>query len=245
MNHLTTERIPDGYKLTFSEVLKTPELSYDGSNWVFRDEWMQTTDSLRESVVTLLYDNRASLFKNSPSQKTLENLLTPWLVITEDGSKKWNCDLPKPESSKEGKGHLDINGLTIKKGGITPTWVIRAYDEITPVVEFDWNETASAGETELREITLIESEVPSEGTDATLRLNTDEEYNARKFAAKERVKEARLKAILARRAAEVETTRYYNEFSTGDNESSFSEYDISDFEEEEEEEAETDGVSVA
>jgi hypothetical protein len=57
------------------------------------------------------------------------------------------------------------------------------------------------------------------------------------------VKEARLKAILARRAAEVETSRYYNDFATADNESSFSEYDISDYEEEEESEEE--GVSEA
>jgi hypothetical protein len=52
------------------------------------------------------------------------------------------------------------------------------------------------------------------------------------------VKEARLKAILARRAAEVETQRYFNEFNINDAESTFSEYDISDFSEEEEEEEE-------
>jgi hypothetical protein len=236
MNRLTTETIPDGYKLTFSEALKTPELSYDGSNWVFTEDWMEKTESIRDNVVTLLYNTRTSLFKNSPSRNTLEKLLTPWLIVGSDGSKKFICDLPKPDSTKVGKGFVDINGITIKKAGITPTWLIRKYDETTPVVDFDWNETSSTGETELREITLIESEVPSEGVSVPFRLNTDEEYNARKFAAKERVKEARLKAILARRAAEVETTRYYDEFTNGDNESSFSEYDISDFDEEEDEE---------
>ena len=249
MTHLTTERISDGYKLTFSEPLDTPELSFNGESWIMSQEWMRATDSLRVKVITLLYNSRANLFKNSPSQKTLENLLTPWTIITDNGDLQFNCTLPHPDSSKDGKGKIVVNGLTIRQSGITPNWLITSYTENTPVVEFNWAEAPEADETvpvlesELREITLIESEVPSEETSDTLRLNTDEEYTARKFAAKERVKEARLKAILARRAAEVETSRYYNDFATADNESSFSEYDISDYEEEEESEEE--GVSEA
>lgn len=245
MSHMTTERIADGYILTFSEAIETPELSYDGEKWSLSQEWMRATDSLRVKVISLLYNSRNSLFKNSPSQKTLENLLKPWTIINDNGDMDFNCELPKPDSSKEGKGKIVVNGLTIRQSGITPNWLVKEYSENTPVVEFNWAEETSslpAIETEFREITLIESEVPSEDTADTLRLNTDEEYNARKFAAKERVKEARLKAILARRAAEVETSRYYNDFATGDNESSFSEYDISDYEEEESEE---EGVSEA
>lgn len=237
MNHLTTERIEDGYKLTFSEPIETSELEYDGSNWKVTQEWMKETDTLRGKLVALLYNSRATLFKTSPSQKTLENLLLPIIVVNETGSLDLVCQLPSPGPA--GKGTPVINGLLIKKAGITPTWTVKTYSENTPVVEFDWNEAGSATtESELREITLIESEVPAEDSSVPLRLNTDEEYNARKFAAKERVKEARLKAILARRAAEVETTRYYNDFSTGENESTFSEYDISDFDEEEEDESE-------
>lgn len=236
MNHLTTERIEDGYKLTFSEPLETSELEYDGSSWQVTQEWMKQTDSLRGTLVTLLYNSRATLFKTSPSQKTLENLLLPMTVVNDVGELSLVCQLPSPGPTA-GKGKPVINGLLIKKAGITPTWAVRTYSENTPVVEFDWNEAGSATtESELREITLIESE--DAGADAPLRLNTDEEYNARKFAAKERVKEARLKAILARRAAEVETTRYYNDYTTGENESTFSEYDISDFDEEEEDEEE-------
>jgi hypothetical protein len=233
MNQLTTERIADGYKVTFSEELKTPELFYNGTKWLLTHDWAKKLDSSRETVITLLYNSRANLFKNSPSQKTLENLLCPWVVMSEDGN--ISCDLPLPNSTKDGKGNIVISGLIIKQSGITPTWKISSYTENTPVVDFDWNDTSSVVENELREITLIESELPYEDTADTLKLNTDDEYNARKFAAKERVKEARLKAILARRAAEVETTRYYMDFTSGDNESTFSEYDISDFDEEESE----------
>ena len=233
MSQLTTERIPDGYKLTLSEMIQTPELSYDGTKWTITTEWMRATDSVRSEVITLLYNSRATLFKNSPSQKTLENLLVPWVIISADNEVNFNCVLPLPDSNKEGKGIIVINGLTIKQTGITPNWLIKEFNVTTPVVEFDWSEPVPSDslEGEFREITLIESEVPSEDNNDTLQLNTDEEYNARKFAAKERVKEARLKAILTRRAAEVETQRYYNDFSVNDNESSFSEYDISDLSE--------------
>jgi hypothetical protein len=239
MTHLTTERIADGFKLTFSDNLETPELLFDGAKWKISQEWMRATDALRVKVVTLLYNSRASLFKNSPSQKTLENLLTPWTVITDSGELQFNCDLPKPESTKDGKGVVVISGIVIKQSGIAPIWVIKSYCENTPVVDFSWSEESEpvqAIESELREITLIESEVPCEDNDDLLKLNTDEEYTARKFVAKERVKEARLKAILARRAAEVETNRYFNDFAIGDNESTFSEYDISEYEEEDSEE---------
>jgi len=240
MTHLTTERISDGYKLTFSSPFETPDLLYDGVNWQLTTEWIRATDSLRARIISILYNSRTSLFKNSPSQKTLENLLLPWVIINNTGEMLFNCKLPLPESTKEGTGKIVVNGITIRQTGITPNWLIAEYVEITPVVEFDWNEVpaSSLPETEFREITLIESEVPSEDTTDTLRLNTDEEYNTRKFAAKERVKEARLKAILARRAAEVETNRYYSDFSIADNESTFSEYDISDYSEETDQESE-------
>ena len=241
MNQLTTERITDGYKLVFSDELKTPELCFDGTKWLISNEWMKDLDSSRKMVITLLYNSRTNLFKNSPSQKTLENLLCPWFVINENGDVKCD-DLPLPESLKEGKGNIVISGLIIKQSGITPIWKITSYTENTPVVDFEWNDATSVVENELREITLIESELPMDDTDQTLKLNTDEEYNARKFAAKERVKEARLKAILSRRAAEVETNRYYMEYQSADNESTFSEYDISDFDEEY---SETEDVSDA
>lgn len=245
MTHLTTERISDGYKLTFSTPFETPELTYDGKDWVLTTEWVRVTDSLRTKVISILYNSRTTLFKNSPSQKTLENLLLPWVIINESGDMLFNCKLPLPESSKEGQGKIVICGITIRQVGITPNWLVTDYVENTPVVEFDWNEGSQTPEADFREITLIESEVPSENTAPTLRLNTNEEYNIRKFAAKERVKEARLKAILARRAAEVETNRYYTDFSIGDNESTFSEYDISDYEESEHETEDEQKVSEA
>ena len=55
------------------------------------------------------------------------------------------------------------------------------------------------------------------------------EWEARKFLAKERVREARLKAQIARHLAAKEEERYYRQFGDPDDgESHFSDYDLSD-----------------
>ena len=208
---------------------ETPEIAFDGNCWQPDTQWMRVTDSWRDHLLALLWDSRDKLFKNPPSKKTLENIFAPITVIDTSGNLLVNSNLPLPTDLKEGKGVFELTGIQILKSSIQALWHLKAYVVNTPVVDIDWDESKSqAAENEIREITLIDQEVAEESSDL-LRLNTDEEYNARKFAAKERVKEARLKAILARRAAEVETQRYFEEFNINDAESTFSEYDISDF----------------
>lgn len=237
MRLLSPEKAPDGFKIFFHESCKTPELSYSGDKktWTLSSTWMADTDKIRTNVLSTLYENRALYFKTSPTLNTLETLFTPWVVVNEVGELTFKSELPCPESDKDGNGIIELLGIYIKKTGISPLWKIKEFTEITPVVDFEWSEARNE---EFREVTLIESELTADNTNVTLKLTTDEEYTTRKFAAKERVKEARLKAILARRSAEVETDRYYADFAINDNESSFSEYDISDFSEEEEEEEE-------
>jgi hypothetical protein len=232
MKLTSPERTSDGFKMTFSEPSVIPNIAFDGTNWLATSDVSQSMDVVRAALLKLLLESRDTLFKSSPTQKTLELLLMPWVVIDDKGNYAFKCAMPLPTTV--GKGAVELSGILIKRDGILPLWTIKSYTENTPVVDFDWEETP---ESELREVTLFESE-PSDSSNV-LKLNTDEEYNTRKFAAKERVKEARLKAILARRAAEVETNRYYTEFNFGDNESTFSEYDISDLSENEAEEEET------
>jgi len=238
MKLLSPESLTDGYKIRLSESFETPELVYDVSGWQVNSEWMRATDAIRTKVLTLLYDSRDVLFKMPPPLKILENLFSPWVIINEQSNLEIKCSLPDKPTEKDGKAVLELTGITLKKTGILPIWNIKSYLENSPVVDFEWSEAPDV-ECDFREITLIESEVPSENSNVTLRLQTDEDYSIRKFAAKERVKEARLKAILSRRAAEVETQRYFNEFNINDSESTFSEYDISDFSENDEEEEET------
>ena len=235
MKLLAPEALPDGFKIGLSESLETPELNYDLSGWQLNTDWMRATDTIRTKILDQLYESRANLFKTPPTLKILENLFSPWVIINSEGLLQFKCPMPLLPSEKDGKALLELTGIALKKGGILPLWNIKSYVENSPVVDFEWNQETEA-EQDFREITLIESEVPSDAANDTLHLQTDDDYNIRKFAAKERVKEARLKAILSRRAAEVETQRYFNDFNINDAESTFSEYDISDFSEEEEEE---------
>jgi len=234
MKLTTPTKTTEGFKIGFTTKALTPELQYDGTKWMITTEWMTAISAIRTKVLALLFESRNTLFKNSPSMRMLENLMKPWVTVDSSGNYTAQYELPLP-STKEGAGILDLSGIFIKRDGIMPIWRVDSYTENTPVVDFDWGNEETP-ENDLREVTLIESEVPSDNSNV-IHLNTDEEYNARKFAAKERVKEARLKAILARRAAEVETNRYYNEFNFGENESTFSEYDISDMDDSEGEES--------
>ena len=233
MKLTSPEKTAEGYKFGFTDTCLTPELDFDGSKWVVTSEWVRATDVIRTKILSQLYDSRNTLFKSSPSLKTLEQLLHPWIIKAENGNYEMKYQMPSP-SDKSGKGTLELSGILLRRDSISPIWTVQSYTETTPVVDFNWEEETP--ENELREVTFFESEGPSDAT--VIQLSTDEEYNTRKFAAKERVKEARLKAILARRAAEVETTRFFHEFNFGENESTFSEYDISDFSEDEEEENE-------
>jgi hypothetical protein len=84
---------------------------------------------------------------------------------------------------------------------------------------------------ETREIQLDEiAEAPDNGE--TFRIRS-REWEARKFLAKERVREARLKAQIASRLADREEIRFYTQFGElDDGESRFSDYDLSDTEDE-------------
>ena len=233
------EKTAEGYKFGFIEKCLTPELDFDGSNWIVTTEWIRVTEIIRGQILTQLFDSRSVLFKSAPSLKTLESLFHPWITKSDNGNYEMKLQMPLP-SDKPGKGILDLSGILMKRDSIVPIWNIQSYTENTPVVDFVWDNDEPENE-ELREVTFFESAGPSD-TSNVIQLYTDEEYTARKFAAKDRVKEARLKAILARRAAEVETTRFFNEYNFGENESTFSEYDISDFSDDEEEtEAEENG----
>jgi hypothetical protein len=80
---------------------------------------------------------------------------------------------------------------------------------------------------ETREIQLDDLE-DAPATAAPMRIRT-REWEARKFMAKERVRETRLKAQIAAHLAHKEESRYYAQFGDlEDGESHFSEYDLTD-----------------
>lgn len=88
---------------------------------------------------------------------------------------------------------------------------------------------AAIADEDTREINLDDI-APAPPDSETFRIRS-REWETRKFLSKERVREARLKAQIATRLAEREETRFYTQFGElDDNESRFSDYDLSDAE---------------
>lgn len=122
---------------------------------------------------------------------------------------------------------------------ITPVWSIESFKkdekECDTISLFGEGETVdgdSDGENrEIRFEDIEEAHPSSEPTKLRSR-----ESDARKFLAKERVREARLKAQIANHIARKEESRYYDQFGElEDGESHFSDYDLSEESEEEKE----------
>jgi hypothetical protein len=125
-------------------------------------------------------------------------------------------------------GSDDEEDEAIKTVPIVPT--VPSMKEVKPLSGSEKNSD------EVREVHL-DDVAPATGISAPTHIRS-REWEARKFMAKERVREARLKAQMADRIAAREERRFYTQFGDLDEtESHFSEYDLTD-EESDVEEAE-------
>jgi hypothetical protein len=117
---------------------------------------------------------------------------------------------------------------------ISPVWVTEDYvpdEEQDTISLFGDAQTADGSEGETREILIDEIEDAPAAPPMQLRSR---EWEARKFMAKDRVREARLKAQIAIRIARKEEARFFAHFGDLDDaESHFSDYDLTDVEDEE------------
>jgi hypothetical protein len=106
---------------------------------------------------------------------------------------------------------------------IKPVWTIGEFKEDVAIPFFD-GETVDSGDE--REINLDEIETAVHTAPTQIR---NRDWETKKFMAKERVREARLKAQIAARMSEAEEARYYRHFGDlDDGESRFSDYDLSE-----------------
>ena len=103
----TPEALIDGFKLKLDEPVETPELTYDVSGWQVNSEWMRATDTIRAKILALLYENRGHLSKVPPTQKILENLFSPWIVLNADSLLQFKCVLPEIPTQTSGKAVLE------------------------------------------------------------------------------------------------------------------------------------------
>ena len=148
-----------------------------------------------------------------------------------------NLAMPS-DVSKNYSGSQTLTAVQITGDGIFPRWTSSVWqvDEISKI-SMPW--TQGSDDDELEEID-DSREINIDVDSAPVKLNhhEDRDYLDRKFAAKERVKESRLKAQVAKKMAHRELNFFFEHFTLDDDESTFSDYDLTDNEDDEYEEEE-------
>lgn len=228
------KRSPAGYYLALTPPVTTPVLRWSTGAWVHSVEWSAWATEQRKHLLGELLSH-GTWFSKPPRHEILDPLFSPWDGRTLQGETKFFCkcpDVPGDEGSS-GTAVWELDGLLMTHTAITPIW------KLTEVKEDEHQDTISlfgdadtvdsvkeGGEEETREIQFEDIEDAPAGTITHIRSR---EWEARKFLAKERVRESRLKAQIAARLAEKEESRFYRQFGDiDDGESHFSDYDLTD-----------------
>jgi len=223
------------YELALTPALKSPRLVRDGSAWTLTPEWTTWATTTRAALLGELLGH-GSWFSRPPRRDVLEPLFAPWTGRrASEPAEQFFCKQPDCDP---GTAVWALTGLTMSPAAIAPVWTLADFEaapEEDRISLFGDGDTVEGDEEEEKEIHLEEIEAASPAAPVKMR---NREWEARKFMAKERVREARLKSQIAERIAIKEESRFYAQFGDLDeNESHFSEYDLTD------DEAESDASS--
>jgi hypothetical protein len=193
---------------------------------------MEAASVLRQQLIGELLSH-GNWFSRPPRRDVLEPLFAPWIGQTMKGGLQFFGEIPPPPGAP-GSAKWCLEGLTMSSSAVVPRWKITdfvaAEEQDTISIFGDANTVDGDEDQETREIEFDDIELESP-TAAPTRMR-NREWEASKFLAKERVREARLKAQIAERLAAKEESRFYAKFGElDDGESHFSEYDLTDEEE--------------
>lgn len=229
-------KTPAGYFLALQPPVATPEVRWADTAWEINDTWSTWAASQREALLQELVTH-PTWFSRPPRQDILSPIFGPWAGTNMAGKHVFTADIPElPGTGRSGKASWILEGILMSSTAIKPVLKlgnITADPEEDRISLFgdgetvdDASETEADGET--REIKLDEIEMGSPAGAQPTRIR-NREWEARKFIAKERVREARLKAQIAARMADKEERRFYAQYGDlEDGESHFSEYDLTD-----------------
>jgi len=211
------KRTTAGYLLSTNPHLTSPPVPLDSGVWTPTDEWCAWADDLRKRLLGTLLSN-GSWFSKPPRREVLEPLFSPWYGTLQEKRQFFF----KPEKDSSGTGSWVLEGLIMTASSITPVFSVGEFTETSKGDEITLYDTEALEE---REVNL--EDIESEGVAPTPIRNR--EWETKKFMAKERVREARLKAQIATKMAQAEEARYIRHFGEiEDGESHFSDYDLTD-----------------
>lgn len=240
------KRTAAGFYLELKPPMTTPDIKWSAGLWEAPTtswaEWSQKTRAiLLEELVA-----HPTWFSRPPRIDVLEPIFSPWVVKnTTSGTPTFFCKVPAPPGAEASAGTAswELDGLLLSSTSITPVWRIATFKEDESsgdtISLFGDGDTVDVGddlelgspEAETREIRI--EDIADATPDAGPTHIRSREWEARKFLAKERVREARLKAQIADRLARKEESRFYAQYGDlEDGESHFSDYDLTDDESE-------------
>jgi hypothetical protein len=224
------KKTSSGFFLALTPPVLSPEVQLVSGTWTPTDAWYSWADEQRKVLLGELLSH-GSWFSKPPRREILEPLFSPWYGTVHGVKKVFVTPSGQDLSNTSGKAVWTLDGLIMTASSITPVLAYTDFQEVKEVEAipfFDGDTVESEGED--REITLDDIE-PDSAPPTQIRSR---EWETRKFMGKERVREARLKAQIAQRMAEAEEARYYRHFGElDDGESHFSDYDLSESEDEE------------
>jgi len=249
---LPPKRTAAGFFLSLQPPVTSPEL-----RWTTEGRWADPSAGdagwftwAHEQRNVLLGDllSHGNWFSRPPRHDVLDPLFSPWVSKYTGGGLSFYCKCPEVPGvaagdTSSGKATWNLQGLIMSSTSIVPVWAISesvkddAPDTISlfgdgETVDGSDDESEGAGvsgtgaDSETREIQIDEiADAPAAGP---TRIR-NREWEARKFLAKERVREARLKAQIAIHLARKEESRFYTQYGDlDDGESHFSDYDLTD-----------------
>ena len=233
-----------GFSLAINPPVQSPSLrTADGKQWIPTDEWATWADQQRKQLLGELLSH-GNWFSRPPRHDVIDPLFAPWI----GKNMKGELQFFGPLSSVTGPGSatLSLQGLTMSSTAISPIWTVENFkpDPEDDKISLFGDEGEEGDENqETREIQFEDIEIASPATPAGTRgvpmQIRNREWEAKKFLAKERVREARLKAQVAEHIARKEESRFISTYGElEDNESNFSEYDLSENNSDDESESE-------
>ena len=208
--------------------VQTPRLICDVSGWTLSDDWVTWAAEQRKQLLGEMISH-GTWFSRPPRRDVLEPLFAPWAGKTMQGVQQIFCK--PPASPGVGSAVWSLDGLVMTSTAITPMWTtcgFEARDDSDKISLFDADDADTVEEGyDTREIQFEDIELASPAAPPTQMRNR--EWEAKKFLAKERVREYRLKAQLAEHMAAKEESRFFKLFGElDDGESHFSEYDLTE-----------------
>lgn len=206
--------------------IKTPQIRYEKTNWIPSAEMNEWSENIRERLIGELLSH-GNWFTRPPRREIISSLFKPFVGRSMDKSLTFSTSARLfKQDCVYGSGNWLLTELLMTSSGITPVW-----DVVDFVSDPEDDKISIFGDIETsdeKEITF--DEIPSLDTpneEPTVIRSKD--WELKKFAAKERVREARLKAQIAERISQKEEEKYIKRFGELDeDESQFSEYDLTD-----------------